>query len=123
MDCPLYVVRVSGASGASVIAAKRHQGAVVYGEVTVAALATDGTEYSNGTWRHQAAYVISPPLRPDPLTPDHLMDLLTRWSSLIRPLNLRLCTTQDSVLFFGFILFWIVLFLLYWFFKFNRLGY
>ena len=78
MDCPLYVVRVSGASGAAIIAAKRRQGAVVYGEVTAAAVATDGTQYSNGTWRHQAAHVTSPPLRPDPLTPDVLLDMLAR---------------------------------------------
>ena len=78
VDCPLYLVRVTGCGAAHMIAEKRRQGAVVYGEVTAAALATDGTQYRNGSWRHAAAHVTSPPLRPDPETPNALLDLLVR---------------------------------------------
>lgn len=71
---------MTGSSGAHVLAEKRRQGAVVYGEVLAAALATDGGQCSKGSWSHGAAYVVSPPLRSDPETPDVLMDLLVRWT-------------------------------------------
>ena len=53
-------------------------GKIVFGEPIAAGLGTDGTHHYNKCWRHAAGHVMGPPLRDDPSTPDHLMDLLAK---------------------------------------------
>ncbi|XP_026472109.1 dihydropyrimidinase-like [Ctenocephalides felis] len=77
--CPLYVVHVmSKSAGLEVARARGRPGAAVYGETLACALACDGRAYQDTCWRHAAAHVLSPPLRPDPATPAFLMSLLAQ---------------------------------------------
>ncbi|KAK7791524.1 hypothetical protein R5R35_008688 [Gryllus longicercus] len=77
VNCPLYVVRVMSKSSGDAINQKRNEGVVVFGEALASSIGTDGTHQWNTCWQHAAAHVTSPPLRPDPTTPEHLMNLLS----------------------------------------------
>ncbi|XP_014228079.1 dihydropyrimidinase isoform X1 [Trichogramma pretiosum] len=76
VSCPLYVVHVMSRSAADALSDARARGVCVWGETLAAALGTDGTTYQHKCWRHAAGHVLSPPLRPDPDTPEALMKKL-----------------------------------------------
>lgn len=73
---PLYVVHVMSKSAADEVVHAKNRGILVFGEALAAGLASDGTHVFNRCWRHAAAHVLSPPLRPDKTTPDYLMNLV-----------------------------------------------
>lgn len=70
-------------SAADIISAQRRKGHIVFGEPIAACLGTTGNHYWHQCWRHAAAHVMGPPLRPDPDTPRYLMDLLAKYVWLI----------------------------------------
>ncbi|XP_066282810.1 dihydropyrimidinase-like isoform X1 [Branchiostoma lanceolatum] len=76
VNAPLYIQPITGRPAADVIAAARKSGKLVFGEVTSASVAVDGSHCWDADWRHAAGYVTEPPLRADANTPAHLTNLL-----------------------------------------------
>lgn len=89
--CPLYLVSVMSSEAARAIAEARHDGCVVFGEAIAAALGSNGSHYSDQSWRHAAAYVMSPPLRPGGKNSQELMNYLANGNLL--------CTGSDHCVF------------------------
>ncbi|XP_028049647.2 dihydropyrimidinase isoform X3 [Monomorium pharaonis] len=78
VNCPLYIVHVMSRSAAEQVENARKRGVCVFGETLAAAIGTDGTNYLHKCWRHAAGHVLSPPLRPDPETPQVLVNSLAK---------------------------------------------
>lgn len=72
MESPIYVTRVMSRSSGEVIKTRRAEGQVVFGETLASAVALSGAPPHNKSFLR----VTSPPLRPDPNTPEHLLMLL-----------------------------------------------
>ncbi|RVE53514.1 hypothetical protein evm_001884 [Chilo suppressalis] len=76
-DSPLYIVHMMSKSAVQALeTARLRQKPPVYGETLAATVGTDGTHYRNACFRHAAAHVLSPPLRPDPDTPQAMVEAL-----------------------------------------------
>lgn len=75
-NCPLYVVHVMSRSAAEAVTLARSRGNVIYGETLGAAIGADGRAYKHECWEHAAGHILSPPLRPDPDTPDSILRFL-----------------------------------------------
>jgi dihydropyrimidinase len=98
LNSPLYIVHVMSKSAALAVGNARRRGAVVFGEPIAAGLGTDGTHYRNKCWRHSAGHVMSPPLRDDPTTPAHLMELLANGDlELTGTDHCTFCTNQKAL--------------------------
>lgn len=76
INTPVYIVHVMSKGAANVVARARRKGKRAYGEPIAAGLGTDGTKCWQCDWRTAAAYVMGPPLRPDPTTKEFLMKML-----------------------------------------------
>ncbi|XP_066282812.1 dihydropyrimidinase-like isoform X2 [Branchiostoma lanceolatum] len=91
VNAPLYIQPITGRPAADVIAAARKSGKLVFGEVTSASVAVDGSHCWDADWRHAAGYVTEPPLRADANTPAHLTNLLANG-------DLQVCGSGDATL-------------------------
>lgn len=80
VGCPVMVAHVMSKSAAKVIVDERTRNSSLFGETLAASIGTDGTHYYNKCWRHAAAHVMSPPLRPDKSTPEFLFGSLASGS-------------------------------------------
>ncbi|XP_041983664.1 dihydropyrimidinase isoform X2 [Aricia agestis] len=77
VNAPLYIVHMMSKSAVEALRlARRRQRQPIFGETLAATVGTDGTHYRNACFRHAAAHVLSPPLRPDPTTPEAIVQAL-----------------------------------------------
>ncbi|XP_072946111.1 dihydropyrimidinase isoform X2 [Epargyreus clarus] len=76
-NSPLYIVHMMSKSAVQALRiARSRQRQPVFGETLAATVGTDGSHYRNACFRHAAAHVLSPPLRPDPDTPRAIIEAL-----------------------------------------------
>jgi dihydropyrimidinase len=73
VNTPVYIVHVMSKAACDSVVRARHQGWIAYGEPIAAGLGTDGCNCWHHDWRHASAFVMGPPLRPDPSTKEYLM--------------------------------------------------
>nr|XP_022915661.1 dihydropyrimidinase isoform X3 [Onthophagus taurus] len=78
VNSPLYIVHVMSKSAATTLKQYREKGTNIIGETLVCALACDGSQYRHQCFWHSAGHVLSPPLRPDPNTPQFLLNFLSQ---------------------------------------------
>ncbi|XP_063370260.1 dihydropyrimidinase-like [Cydia amplana] len=77
VNSPLYIVHMMSKSAVRALQqARARQRQPLYGETLAATVGTDGSHYRNSCFRHAAAHVLSPPLRPDPSTPQAIVEAL-----------------------------------------------
>ncbi|PBC28077.1 Dihydropyrimidinase [Apis cerana cerana] len=97
VNCPLYVVHVMSRSAAEAVDAARKRGSCIFGETLAAAIGTDGTNYAHKCWKHAAAHVLSPPLRPDPDTPRALLNMLANVATKVNcPLYVTALSSKSA---------------------------
>ncbi|KAJ8705249.1 hypothetical protein PYW07_011076 [Mythimna separata] len=76
-NSPLYIVHMMSKSAVRALQlARTRQRQALFGETLAATVGTDGSHYRNSCFRHAAAHVLSPPLRPDPSTPQAMCEAL-----------------------------------------------
>ncbi|KYQ88758.1 dihydropyrimidinase [Tieghemostelium lacteum] len=98
VNTPVYIVHVMSKGAAEVIVKHKKEGKKVYGEPIAAGLGVDGTHMWNKDWRHAAAYVMGPPIRPDPQTKEILMDYLASGDlSCVGTDNCTFCADQKAM--------------------------
>ena len=73
VNTPVYIVHVMSKSACDAVSTARREGWICYGEPIAAGLGTDGCNCWHESWRHASAFVMGPPLRPDPTTKTYLM--------------------------------------------------
>lgn len=73
VNTPVYIVHVMSKLACDSVVRARHEGIIAFGEPIAAGLATDGCNCWHHDWRHASAFVMGPPLRPDPSTKEYLM--------------------------------------------------
>ncbi|CAB3242692.1 unnamed protein product [Arctia plantaginis] len=74
---PLYIVHMMSKSAVRMLQlARTRQRTPLFGETLAATVGTDGSHQRNACFRHAAAHVLSPPLRPDPATPQAMCEAL-----------------------------------------------
>jgi dihydropyrimidinase len=76
VNTPVYIVHVMSKEACDAVRNARKTGKICFGEPIAAGLGVDGCQCWNKDWRHAAAYVMSPPLRPDPTVKEYLMRAL-----------------------------------------------
>lgn len=76
VNTPVYIVHVMSKLACDALVRARKEGKLAFGEPIAAGLGTDGCHCWHDNWRHAAAYVMGPPLRPDPTVKTYLMQHL-----------------------------------------------
>lgn len=72
-NAPVYIVHVMSKLACDAVKRARAEGKLAFGEPIAAGLGTDGCNCWHDNWRTAAAFVMGPPLRPDPTTKWYLM--------------------------------------------------